>query len=733
MKISSRASTGIVGAILLVACASGPWISACSSDAATVPGDGDAGLTPAPTATTPPVTCGDGVKNGSETDVDCGGSCPAACGTGKGCAAAADCSTAVCNANVCAAPSCTDLAKNGAETDVDCGGTCPNKCASAAGCAVAGDCTSGVCDTTTKKCSTVGCTDLVKNGTETDVDCGGTCPNKCADAAGCAVAADCASGICNGTTKTCTAPLCNDTVKNGTETDVDCGGTCSTKCATGKVCAAAGDCASGVCDGPTKKCVVAPTCSDGIKNGTETAIDCQGGCVATCATGMGCAAAANCASGVCTGALCVAGTCSDGVKNGAETAIDCQGGCVATCAIGMTCAGHADCASGACSAATKKCVAATCNDGLKDGAETAIDCQGGCVGTCATAMTCANAGECASGVCTATKCVAATCSDGVKNGAETAIDCQGGCVGTCSTGQACAAPANCASGVCTGGFCIAPSCSDGVKNGAETAVDCQGGCAATCVIGQACVANANCATGNCDIGGTNTCIAAPTCNDGIKNGAETAIDCQGGCVGTCIIGMGCVANANCATGNCDVGTNTCIAAPTCNDGIQNGTETAIDCQGGCVGTCALDMGCVANANCVSGVCGVGGKCVTGTYSGSDKNTFLSGNGAYGQVNGTNALSANSQNNRLTPGAMTLKVLTFTLSAADATRTFSGTVMLNGAATALTCTVAAGDPSCTIAANVAVAAGQAINIYVRRVSGPPAATATGAWKIDYTVP
>jgi hypothetical protein len=144
------------------------------------------------------------------------------------------------------------------------------------------------------------------------------------------------------------------------------------------------------------------------------------------------------------------------------------------------------------------------------------------------------------------------------------------------------------------------------------------------------------------------------------------------------------------------------------------------------------MGCVTNANCVSGVCGVGGKCVTGTYSGSDNATALTAGGGYGQVSGTNALGTTGQN-RLTPGARTLKVLTFTLSAADATRTFAGTVMLNGVATALTCTVAAGAPSCTVAANVAVGAGQAINIFVNRVSGPPAATATGAWKIDYTVP
>ena len=36
------------------------------------------------------------VKDGSETDVDCGGSCGATCDNGKACAAATDCVTAQC-------------------------------------------------------------------------------------------------------------------------------------------------------------------------------------------------------------------------------------------------------------------------------------------------------------------------------------------------------------------------------------------------------------------------------------------------------------------------------------------------------------------------------------------------------------------------------------------------------------------------------------------------------------
>jgi hypothetical protein len=46
-------------------------------------------------------TCTDGAKNGSETDVDCGGSC-GRCNVGKTCTSRDDCTTAYCNSGTCA-------------------------------------------------------------------------------------------------------------------------------------------------------------------------------------------------------------------------------------------------------------------------------------------------------------------------------------------------------------------------------------------------------------------------------------------------------------------------------------------------------------------------------------------------------------------------------------------------------------------------------------------------------
>jgi hypothetical protein len=115
----------------------------------------------------------------------------------------------------------------------------------------------------------VNCHDSEKNGPETDVDCGGSC-TACVDGKTCSTAADCMSRIC--TNNICQAATCADGAKNGLETDIDCGVYCS-PCGDAEACIAAIDCSSHVC---TKHLCTAPTCNDGVKNGTEADIDCGG-------------------------------------------------------------------------------------------------------------------------------------------------------------------------------------------------------------------------------------------------------------------------------------------------------------------------------------------------------------------------------------------------------------------------------------------------------------------------
>ncbi len=75
-------------------------------------------------------------------------------------------------------------------------------------------------------------------------DCGGTCP-QCADGRACALPIDCQSAVCDPTAGTCAPASCTDHVKNGAETDFDCGGGTCPVCATGQGCASASDCVSG--------------------------------------------------------------------------------------------------------------------------------------------------------------------------------------------------------------------------------------------------------------------------------------------------------------------------------------------------------------------------------------------------------------------------------------------------------------------------------------------------------
>ncbi len=166
-----------------------------------------------------------------------------------------------------------------------------NDCAVGVGCGVSADCASQECGSG-HTCTAPTCSDLVLNGSETDTDCGGTCP-PCPNTKVCRIDADCTSGVCTG--YVCQAPTCPDGVKNQGETDTDCGGpNCATRCPVGKDCVVNGDCASGACDiGNTNTClatlaltVTAPTGGKvTAPAGLGAGINCGTTCSDTYATG----------------------------------------------------------------------------------------------------------------------------------------------------------------------------------------------------------------------------------------------------------------------------------------------------------------------------------------------------------------------------------------------------------------------------------------------------------------
>ena len=214
-------------------------------------------------------------------------------------------------------------------------------------------CDSGVCFK--NACADPTCADKVRNGVETDVDCGGgQCPT-CDGGKACNSGSDCVSTVC--TEGKCEKPSCTDQVKNGAETDIDCGGSCD-PCPNGKTCSADADCKSSDCRGGACE----PSCTDGVRGEGETGVDCGGAKCPACEAGETCASDADCADHSCAQGTCR--SCSDGKKNGSETDVDCGGEC-ASCNLGKLCVCASDCGTGHCCPGiigTEACSLTACED-----------------------------------------------------------------------------------------------------------------------------------------------------------------------------------------------------------------------------------------------------------------------------------------------------------------------------------------------------------------------------------
>jgi hypothetical protein len=151
------------------------------------------------------------------------------------------------------------------------------------------------------------CTDKIRNGDETDVDCGGSCapcpPNKScrldADCSATASGCDAAHGgcRCDATSRRCVFNHCFDDKSDDGETGLDCGGDLCAVCGLGQTCRQDTDCSSQACDGVSLKCVANP-CSDHRQDGRETDVDCGGvnSCV-RCRPGLKCTGNSDCQGG----------------------------------------------------------------------------------------------------------------------------------------------------------------------------------------------------------------------------------------------------------------------------------------------------------------------------------------------------------------------------------------------------------------------------------------------------
>ncbi|MFB6352037.1 MAG: hypothetical protein ABEN55_00745, partial [Bradymonadaceae bacterium] len=265
-----------------------------------------------------------------------------ACREGKRCQSDTDCWSRTCVAGECAEKTCRDGIKNGEESAVDCGGSC-EPCDINEPCESDEDCKSGNCPnpsgTGEPKCAKANCQDGTQNGDETDVDCGGSRCGRCEmPGQGCEDDEDCAEEMfCNTSISggpKCQVEQCGNGVSNTGETGIDCGGVCP-PCPSGDACESDGDCQSKVCDEGTCQ---APSCEDDKRNGEESDVDCGRNCDPRCRMGKTCRGDEDCQSGACgENGTCVAPTCEDGVPNGEETDTDCGGPNRPGCELTQTC------------------------------------------------------------------------------------------------------------------------------------------------------------------------------------------------------------------------------------------------------------------------------------------------------------------------------------------------------------------------------------------------------------
>ena len=584
-------------------------------------------------------SCGDGKKNGSEPDVDCGGTCYTRCAKGKSCYSTKDCAAPLaCNPKKKCASACFDLVLSGAESDIDCGGACFAKCPLSKKCNSHADCKTGLgcanSDGGGKTCQDL-CFDGQRNGTETDVDCGGTCAKKCANDQFCTIDTDCVVGHCGkkvgGVVETsadgywkCT-PMCENGFQNTPEPVLDKGNACPVKCTQSEPCYQHGDCATQYC-APDKKCRV-PSCSDQWLNGKESDVDCGAACGSAklCTKGAACKAADDCADGPCTAGKCVGHPCKDGILGPEEADIDCGGGTApylcAACAVGKKCTKNAQCKSQQC--IDNKCAYVPCKDEVLTPGESDVDCGGTCSAqgfACPLGKKCTKNFDCQSGWCNGTVCVANSCETGQLDDLEADVDCGGPCATKCKLMLACNVGSDCASGACAAYsyVCVASGCVDQIKSGTETDADCGGACPTKCKVKQGCKTGADCATGVCN---GSVCVQ-DSCADKVKNGAETDVDCGGSCGKKCATGATCKAGSDCASTVCGK-SGTCVLT-TCDDGLLTANETDVDCGGTCSTLCVVGKGCNANGDCAGGLCGKAGLCVGSTCDLCDANATCNG-------------------------------------------------------------------------------------------------------------
>ena len=167
-------------------------------------------------------------------------------------------------------------------------------------------CDGGTCDA--GQC--VSCDDGIKNGSEANIDCGGTLCTGCLDNQSCILPTDCLGGICRD--NRCQTDICGNNMVAGSEAcddgNQDNGDGCSATCLleNGANCQNGSQCDSGVCDTAVSgQCRPALSCGNGVREGIEACDDGGNapgdGCNPDCLleNGVACSTSGQCGSEFC--------------------------------------------------------------------------------------------------------------------------------------------------------------------------------------------------------------------------------------------------------------------------------------------------------------------------------------------------------------------------------------------------------------------------------------------------
>ncbi|NMO17097.1 hypothetical protein HPC49_11370 [Pyxidicoccus fallax] len=251
---------------------------------------------------------------------------------------------------------------------------------------------------------------------------------------------------------------------------------------------------------------------------------------------------------------------------------------------GVVCTFLQNCVNGTCVRRTEL----NCGDGIDDEGDGPQDCLD--------REDCENQ-SCGTGcVCRGGRRVETVCSGGLDEDGDGPRD----CADRDCDNQSCGAGCTCLSGVAKETIC-----DDGIDNDGNGGTDCQD---PDCL-------QETCAPGRvCKTSGARTGCVEGTCDDGIDNDGVGGADCTDPvCIGESC-GMGCVCGASVPGGGpvaskMDPGTLPTRRETTCNDGLDNDGDSAVDC--GDLQDCSRGTACsrLVDGQRVAGACNGTGACV----------------------------------------------------------------------------------------------------------------------------